>query len=91
MHLGKSYTSTFALNVLVHLYHISMTNEKVCCLKSDEIFTCESCGYKSGSSYGIAIHFKREHPNLKRKIIKRKIKIGGPKKSKNLHKWPLGR
>ena len=35
------------------------------CLESNELFTCESCGFKSGTSYGLTVHFKNSHPGQK--------------------------
>ena len=50
------------------------------CLQSDEIFKCEKCGYRSGTQYGLAVHWKREHPGMKRK--KKNLKIGTKKCSR---------
>ena len=50
------------------------------CMKSGEIFTCENCGYRSGTSLGLSIHFQREHPGMKRK--KKNLKIGTKKCSR---------
>ena len=35
------------------------------CSMSSELFNCESCEYKSGTSLGLSIHFKNSHPNQK--------------------------
>ena len=42
-----------------------LNKHKKKCLKSSELFTCESCDYKSGTSLGLSIHFKNSHPNQK--------------------------
>ena len=42
-----------------------LNKHKKKCLKSSELFTCESCDYKSGTSLGLSIHFKISHPNQK--------------------------
>ena len=40
------------------------------CSKTDEIHSCEVCGHRSGTPYGLIIHIKSVHPEFKRKNIK---------------------
>ena len=40
------------------------------CSKTDEIHSCEVCGHRSGTQYGLILHIKSVHPEFKRKHLK---------------------